>query len=206
MEKANNSTQSSDSTFGGSHRTASRQKKIILFVVFPVVILLIAGGAIWYVTAHVKKEAVTKTETATAKVAVETKAQGAKYDEAVAASKTGGEAAGQAVLDKALQSATTNESKSVIYAQKSSLASSSVVGSNYATAIEYAKQADQLDPTNESAAVLAALEQAAGSKSDAISYYQTALKRIGDRDSADLMDQSSFDYYTSQIKGLQDAA
>jgi Tfp pilus assembly protein PilV len=114
-----------------------------------------------------------------------------------------GAVAGQAVLDKSLDSATTDDDKATVYGLKASLASSEVAGADIDLAIDYAKKADQLNPTSESAALLAYYYETQDDKATAIQYYTLAKTRIGDYDKADFNDQSSYDFYTTKIEGLK---
>ncbi len=205
MNKQKANTRESEANFQNHHSAFTRRKKILFLVILPIVLVILGLIAYWYYSQPGTQSSSNSSEGATTSTTSTAQAQDTAYDKAVTTAETSGPAAGQAILDSALQQATSSTAKATIYSQKSSLAGSPTSGSDYTSALEYAKQADSLNPTIESAAAVASIAQGMGDNKQAITYYQLAIERIGDPTKADSMEQSSYGYYNQEIGILQDA-
>jgi len=137
------------------------------------------------------------------KAAVEVQKNQATYNKALEAAQNEGPEAGQGVLDTALTTAGSDAEKAVIYQQKSSLASSGSQQPDTESAIEYAYEAEKLNPTYGSAILIATLEDRNNNSVDAIKYYKLYLERLDE--TAESQNPGDRQYYERRVAELEAA-
>ena len=94
-------------------------------------------------------------------------------DELVERLQSGGSEEAQAYLDEQLETASTDEEKSFILINKSTVASG-----NPGQALDYAQQAEEIEATYTSASALASLYEQSGDSRNALKYYRLMLERM----------------------------
>lgn len=104
---------------------------------------------------------------------------------------------GQSILDDALKIKTNDVDRSVVYGQKSTLASNN--SHNY-DAMTFAKKSEQLDPTLQTAYVLAQVAEQVGDKPLALKYYKLTVERADA--SYQHLNPDDFEYFKSKVKEL----
>lgn len=203
MGKLEQTSQSTTQNISGGRSFLTKRKKIFFFVILPLIILAIAGGVYWYVSAH-KTTTKKDTTASSSSSSSQTEAQSqAVYAKAVATAKTGGVAAGQAILDSSLKATTDTKTQASIYSQKASLATSSTSASDQQAALDYAEQADALSPSAETADQVAAIARSLNKNDVAVEYWNKAIDRVKANTSLAPDDRDgSVTYYNLQISSL----
>ncbi len=159
---------------------ATRRKKITISIIAAVVVILAANAYFfWPQIATWFRNAPSQFQNQNGPNSDEAFEQQSKQDKLYAkatdAVQEGGVEAGQQVLDQALLEAEGNPEKSVIYQQKSSLATLSPTGGDKQASLTYAYEAEKLDPTYATAILIAEMEQ---DKEQALKYYKLYLERL----------------------------
>ena len=116
--------------------------------------------------------------------------------------------AGQKYLDSALSQAKTDQEKAEVYTVKANLVFSNTDADNTSSqkakdALDYAREAEQLNPTQVNILSLASLEESAGNIENAIKYYQMYIDR-GASSGEDVVVSGDKEFYTNYINGLRD--
>lgn len=144
--------------------------------------------------------ATTKTDKATQNQPVSKKNE-ALRTEATSLLQSKGQAASQQKLDEALTATTDNTDKSYIYTLKIAVASAAAEPS-YQTILDYAYQAEKLNPTYETALNVAEIEKQMANKPNAITYYKLYLERSITADGT-LLDPAGRSFYEKTLKALE---
>lgn len=180
----------------------SRRHKIRTFLVLlPIILILVGSGIGAYI--YINRVITTPSEGTTST----DNQEGAEtaYSAALAIAKTDGISAGQALLDKRLESTTVPTEQAGIYAAKVALADSNADG-DLTEMISFARKADELNPTSDSAALIGGLYQRSGDKDNAIRFFTLAIERIGDVSQASSEVQGNYSYYTSSIEAIKNGS
>lgn len=115
-------------------------------------------------------------------------------------SKEGMEAA-QIFLDEKISQTNNETEQAQLYLEKSSLSSND---ENKNQALEYAYNAESLDPNEKTAFWVAIAEESVGNIEEAIKYYRLFLERAPDRESdIESSDGIDYDFYENHVKELE---
>ncbi len=156
------------------------KKKLITILLAVVLVFLVLGG--WWYTKYLSDQSNLKSAQAQAEKtqAIQQKAAASAfvYNEASKQTASGSYTAGQAVLDKAIQSEVDISSEAYLYIQKSLVAYN--VG-KYDDAYNFAEKSESVNPTVSSANIMAMAAEKKGDKNEAIAKYKLAISRmVGD--------------------------
>jgi tetratricopeptide (TPR) repeat protein len=151
---------------GGGPKLSRRQR---LYGAVAVAVLVVAGLGAYLLTHQTNPDAANLT-----KNPPETKAQ-VISDQVQDLKGTGKYDDAQKLLDGQLAAAQSAAEKSDLYVQKSSVANNA---GDFTTALDYAQQAEKLQPTSSSAYMIAIAAEGLGNKSLAVTYYQKTLDRL----------------------------
>lgn len=178
-------------------------KKAVFITVLAVIVVGAGVGVGYYFyTQHQASTTSTQQDTSNSSNKDSQTLSGVDYD-AVLKVATSDPDAAQGQLDDALNQQESNQAKAEVYSMKASLYASAQGGSNYAKALEAAKQADTINPTPSSAEIVALYARQNNNEEEAITWYETAQARLGDPETLDAYDRGDYDAYSAVIARLR---
>ncbi|HUB94069.1 MAG TPA: hypothetical protein VMB52_06215 [Verrucomicrobiae bacterium] len=161
---------------GLSINSGSKSKLRIRVLSLMLVVLLVLFGAGWLTDKYIRRTS--PTTKSSSKVTFNSALLGTNggiHAQATGMATSGNTAGAQQLLSQALSQTTDKAQQAVLYEEKAGVAYNA---GDYSQCLQYAQQAESLNPTANSANWIAQSAEALGNKQLALTYYRLELQRL----------------------------